>query len=141
MKVFFTTFLSTQPAPSITDKNQLTINGTKSSELLLNLNDYLNLNHPLNLINMLNLNDSPNLIDPLNLNQGAFTLIGLCNQCQLLKIIPAARWPEQTAISHTVFLNGGYVLHTHTHTHLTNFKILRSSKHINVEKNVQNILM
>ena len=37
--------------------------------------------------------------------------------------------------SHTLFLNGGHVLHTHhTHTNLTNFKILRSSKHIYVEK-------
>ena len=51
----------------------------------------------------------------------------------------AARWLEQTATGHTVFLNGGHVLHTQIH--LRNFKIIRSSKHIYVEKNAQNMLM
>ena len=56
----------------------------------------------------------------------------LCYQLQLLKIISAARWLEQTAIGHTIFFNVGHVLHTHTH--LTNFKNLMSSKHIYMEK-------
>ena len=44
-------------------------------------------------------------------------------QLQLLKIIPAARWLEQTATGNTVFLNGEHVLLTHKHTHtFDNFK-------------------
>ena len=36
----------------------------------------------------------------------------LCYQLQLLKIIPATRWLQQTDISHTLFLNEEYVVHT-----------------------------
>ena len=41
-----------------------------------------------------------------------FTLIGWCYQPQLPKCITTARWLEQTAIGHTVFLYGGHVPHT-----------------------------
>ena len=40
---------------------------------------------------------------------------GLCYQLQLPKCNTSARWLEQTATGHTVFLNGGNVLPTHTH--------------------------
>ena len=38
--------------------NKLTVNGTKYSKVLPNLNDPFSLNHPLNLNDLLNLNDS-----------------------------------------------------------------------------------
>ena len=58
--------------------------------------------------------------------------MGLCYRLQLPKFNSAARWLEQTASAHTVLLNGGHVLLTQAH--MTNFKILRSSRHIDVGK-------
>ena len=50
----------------------------------------------------------------------------------------SSKWLEQTATRHSV--SQWRACTAHTHTNLTNFKILRSSKHIYVNTNAQNIL-
>ena len=52
--------------------------------------------------------------------------------------VSCSKWLEQTATGHSVCQWRACA--AHTHTNLTNFKILRSSKHIYVETNAQNIL-
>ena len=52
--------------------------------------------------------------------------------------VSCSKWLEQTATGHSV--SQWRANAAHTHTNLTNFKILKSSKHIYVGKNGQNIL-